>query len=162
MEPFILSAVSGGASHFDGSKSEMGMIEIIGILNVKMTRGKRHTPDAEDGRWPRRVDANSFAREMHEERRAEKKGGEAEVATGCSEFGGATHGELPLSMRRSKQEQRDAGLTHDAGLMADSIRFRRRVWKQDNRPRVCRLGTVGVRAEQKRRTGDAIRRGDPT
>jgi hypothetical protein len=31
------------------------------------------------------------------------------------ELGGGTHGELPLSVWRSKQEQRDAGPTHDAG-----------------------------------------------
>jgi hypothetical protein len=66
---------AGGASHSDGSKSEIGMIEFIGILNVKVIGGKRRTPDAEDGRWPRRVDANSLAREMHEERRAGRKGG---------------------------------------------------------------------------------------
>jgi hypothetical protein len=78
------------------------MIEFIGILNVKMTRGKRHTPNAKDGRWPRRVDVNSFAREMHEERRAGKKGDEAEVAAGCDELGGATHGELPSSLRRRR------------------------------------------------------------
>jgi hypothetical protein len=93
---------AGGASCSDGSKSEMGMIEFIGILNVRMTRGKRHTPDAKDGRWPRRVDVNSFAREMHEERRAGKKGDEAEVAAGCDELGGATHGELPSSLRRRR------------------------------------------------------------
>jgi hypothetical protein len=32
---------------------------------------------------------------------------------------------------------------------------------QDNRPRASRLKASGVRAEQKQRTGDAIRRGDP-
>jgi hypothetical protein len=37
-------------------------------------------------------------------RRAGKKGSEAEVATGCNEHGGATHDELPSSMRRSRQE----------------------------------------------------------
>jgi hypothetical protein len=37
-------------------------------------------------------------------RRAGKKGGKAEVATGCNELGGATHGELRSSMRRSEQE----------------------------------------------------------
>jgi hypothetical protein len=93
---------AGGASCSDGSKNELGMIEFIGILNVKMTRGKRHTPNAKDGRWPRRVDVNSFAREMHEERRAGKKGDEAEVAAGCDELGGATHGELPSSLRRRR------------------------------------------------------------
>jgi hypothetical protein len=103
-----------GASHSDASKSEIGMIEFIGILNVKVIGGKRLTPDAEDGPWPRRVDANSLAREMHEERRVGRKGGEAEVATGRNELGGATHDELPLSVRRSRQEQRSAGLTHSA------------------------------------------------
>jgi hypothetical protein len=52
-------------------------------------------------------------------------------------------------------------MCHDAGLTASLIRFRRRVRKQGNRPRACRLGAVGVGAEQKRRTGDAIRRGGP-
>jgi hypothetical protein len=46
--------------------------------------------------------------------------------------------------------------------MADSARFRRRVRVQDNRSRASRLKASGVRAEQKRRTRDAIRRGDPT
>jgi hypothetical protein len=64
-------------------------------------------------------------------------------------------------MRRSRQEQRDAGPTRDAGLTAGPIRFRRRVHMQDNRPRACRLGAVGVGAEQKRRTGDVIRRSGP-
>jgi hypothetical protein len=41
---------AGGASRSDGSKSEIGMIEFLRILNVKMTRGKRHTLDTEDGR----------------------------------------------------------------------------------------------------------------
>jgi hypothetical protein len=44
---------------------------------------------------------------------------------------------------------------------ADSIRFRRRVHMQGNRPRACRLGAVGAGAEQKRRTGDATKRGGP-
>jgi hypothetical protein len=46
--------------------------------------------------------------------------------------------------------------------VADSARFRRRVRVQDNRPCASRLKASGVRAKQKRRTGDAIRRGDPT
>jgi hypothetical protein len=46
--------------------------------------------------------------------------------------------------------------------VADSARFRRRVRVQDNRPRASRLKASGVRAKQKRRTGDAIRRADPT
>jgi hypothetical protein len=54
------------------------------------------------------------AREMHEERRAGRRGGEAKAATGCDELGGATHGELPSSIRRSRQEQRSADLTHSA------------------------------------------------
>jgi hypothetical protein len=37
-------------------------------------------------------------------RQAGKKGGEAEVATGCNEHRGATHDELPSSMRRLRQE----------------------------------------------------------
>jgi hypothetical protein len=65
---------------------------------------------------------------IHKERRAKKKDDEAGVATGCNELGGATHGELSLSLRRSKQEQRDTGLTRDAGLTADSVCFRRRVY----------------------------------
>jgi hypothetical protein len=52
-------------------------------------------------------------------------------------------------------------MCHDAGLMAGSIHFHGRVRKQGNRPRACRLGAVGVGAEQKRRTEDAIRRGGP-
>jgi hypothetical protein len=95
---------AGGASHSDGSKSEIGMIEFIRMLNVKVMGGKRRTRDAEDGRWPRRVDASSLAREMHEEWRAGRRGGEVKAATGCNELGGATHGELPSSMRRSRQE----------------------------------------------------------
>jgi hypothetical protein len=75
--------------------------------------------------------------------------------------GEARHDELPPLMRRSRQEQRDAGPTRDAGLTAGPIRFRRCVRVQDNRPRACRLGAVGVGAEQKRRTGDVIRRGGP-
>jgi hypothetical protein len=84
-------------------------------------------------------------------RRAGKKGSEAEVVTGCNEHGGAMHGELPPPMLRSKQEQRDAGPTRDAGLTADSVRFRRRVRMQGNQPRACRLGAVDAGAEQKRR-----------
>jgi hypothetical protein len=83
------------------------------------------------------------------------------VATGCNELGGATHGELPPPMQRSKQEQRDAGSTRDAGLTADSVRFRRRVRMQGNRPRACRLGVIDAGAEQKRRTGDATKRDGP-
>jgi hypothetical protein len=102
---------AGGASHSDGSKSEIGMIEFIGMLNVKVMGGKRRTSDAEDGRWPRRVDASSLACEMHEERRAGRRGGEAKAATGCDELGGATHGELPSPLRRSRQKQCSAGST---------------------------------------------------
>jgi hypothetical protein len=76
--------------------------------------GKWRTRDAEDGRWPRRVNASSLAHEMHEERRARRRGGEAKAATGCDELGGATHGELPSSIRRSGQKQRGAGSTHSA------------------------------------------------
>jgi hypothetical protein len=75
--------------------------------------------------------------------------------------GAARHDELPPPMRRLRQEQRDAGLTCDAGLMAGSIPFRRRVRMQGNRPRACRLGAVGAGAEQKRRTGDATKHGGP-
>jgi hypothetical protein len=53
-----------------------------------------------------------------------------------------------VAARRSGQEQRDAGSTRDAGLMAGSVRFRRRVRMQGNRPRACRLGAVGAGAEQ--------------
>jgi hypothetical protein len=45
--------------------------------------------------------------------------------------------------------------------VAGSARFRRRVRVQGNRPRACRLGAIGAGAEQKRRTGDATKRGDP-
>jgi hypothetical protein len=90
-------------------------------------------------------------------RRAGRKGGEAEVVAGCNELGGATHGELPLSVRRSKQEQCDTGLTCDAGLTADSIHFRRRMRKQGNRPRACRLGADGVEAERERRPCEWLR-----
>jgi hypothetical protein len=75
--------------------------------------------------------------------------------------GAARHDELPPPMQRSKQEQRDAGSTRDAGLTANSVRFRRRVRMQGNRPRACRLGAIGVGAEQKRCTGDATKCGDP-
>jgi hypothetical protein len=77
--------------------------------------GHRHqwsTPD--EGRRIERKDASSLAHEMHKERRAERKGGKAEVATGCIELGGATHGEFPSSVRKSRQEQRNAGSTHSA------------------------------------------------
>jgi hypothetical protein len=77
--------------------------------------GHRHqwsTPD--EGRRIERKDASLLAHEMHEKRRAERKGGKAEVATGCNEFGGATHGELPSSVRKSRQEQHRAGSTHSA------------------------------------------------
>jgi pentatricopeptide repeat protein len=80
---------AGGASHSDGSKSEISMIEFIGILNVKVIGGKRRTRDAEDGRWPRREDASELAREMHKGRRAGRRGGEARAATGCDELEGA-------------------------------------------------------------------------
>jgi pentatricopeptide repeat protein len=80
---------AGGASHSDGSKSEIGMIEFIGILNVKVIGGKRRTREAEDGRWPGREDASSLAHAMHEGRRAGRRGGEAKAATGCDELEGA-------------------------------------------------------------------------
>jgi hypothetical protein len=64
-------------------------------------------------------------------------------------------------MQRSKQEQRDADPTRDAGLTAGSVRFRRHVRMQGKRPRACRLEAVDAGAEQKRRTGDATKRGDP-
>jgi hypothetical protein len=102
---------AGGASHSDGSKSEIGMIESIEMLNVKVMGGKRRMRDAEDARWLRRVDASSLAREMHEERRAGRRGGEAKAATECNELGGAMHGELPSSIRRSRQKQHSADLT---------------------------------------------------
>jgi hypothetical protein len=79
------------------------------------SRGHRHqwsTPD--EGRRIERKDVSSLAHEMHEERRAERKGGKAEVATGCNELRGATHGELPSSVRKSRQEQRSAGSTYSA------------------------------------------------
>jgi hypothetical protein len=63
-------------------------------------RNKWSTLD--EGRRIEREDASSLAREMHEERRAGRKGGKAEVATGCDELGGATHGELPSSLRRRR------------------------------------------------------------
>jgi pentatricopeptide repeat protein len=59
-------------------------------------------------------DASSLAHEMHEERRARRRRGEAKAATECDELGGATHGELPSSIRRSRQEQRSADLTRNA------------------------------------------------
>jgi hypothetical protein len=70
------------------------------------------TPD--EGRRIEKKDTSSLAHEMHEERRAERKGGKAEVATGCNELGGATHGELPSSVQKSRQEQRSAGSTYSA------------------------------------------------
>jgi hypothetical protein len=70
------------------------------------------------------------------------------VVTECNELGGATHGELPPPMQRSKQKQRDAGLT------ANSVRFRRRVRVQGNRPRASRLRASGVRVIQEQRAGD--------
>jgi hypothetical protein len=45
--------------------------------------------------------------------------------------------------------------------VAGSARFRRRVRVQGNRPRASRLRASGARAEQKRRTGDVTKRGDP-
>jgi hypothetical protein len=54
----------------------------------EVLRWKASTQDAEDGQWPRRVNASSLAREMHEERRARRRGGEAKAATGCDELGG--------------------------------------------------------------------------
>jgi hypothetical protein len=53
------------------------------------------------------------------------------------------------------------GSTRDTGLTANSVRFRRHVRMQGNRPRACRLGAVGVGAEHKRGTGDATKRGGP-
>jgi pentatricopeptide repeat protein len=79
---------AGGASHSDGSKSEIGMSEFIEILNVKVMGGKRRTRDAEDGWWPIREDANSLTPEMHKGRRAGRRGGEAKAATECDELGG--------------------------------------------------------------------------
>jgi hypothetical protein len=66
-----------------------------------------------------------------------------------------------LEEPRCSQAQR-APSTHaevDAELTTDSVRFCKRVRMQGNRPRACRLGAVGVGAEQKQRTGDAIRHG---
>jgi hypothetical protein len=74
--------------------------------------------------------------------------------------GAARHDKLPSPMQRLKQEQRDTGSTRDAGLTVDSVHFYRHVRMQGNQPRACRLGAVGVGAEQKRRTGDATKRGD--
>jgi hypothetical protein len=45
--------------------------------------------------------------------------------------------------------------------VANSVCFHRRMRMQGNRPRACRLGAIGAGAEQKRRTGDATRRGGP-
>jgi hypothetical protein len=77
------------------------------------------------------------------------------VATGCNELGGATLGELPPPMQRSKQKQRDAGLT------ANSVRFHRRVRVQDNRPRASKWRASGVRAEREQHARGATRRDDP-
>jgi hypothetical protein len=63
-----------------------------------------------------RTRARSLACEMHEERRAGRKGGEAKAATGCDELGGAMHGELPSSMRRSGQERHSADSMCNARL----------------------------------------------
>jgi hypothetical protein len=52
---------AGGASRSGDSKSAIDMVEFIGIWNVKVTKGQRHTLDAEDGRWPRRVDTQRAA-----------------------------------------------------------------------------------------------------
>jgi hypothetical protein len=64
--------------------------------------------------------------------------------------GAARHGELPSSMRRSRQEQRDAGPTRNTGLTAGSVRFRRRVQAGG---RWC-----GSRAEAAHRRCDQARR----
>jgi hypothetical protein len=63
-------------------------------------------------------------------------------------------------MRRSRQEQRDAGPTRGAGLTAGSARFRRRVRVQGNGPRTSRLRASDVRAVQEHCAGDATGRID--
>jgi hypothetical protein len=45
--------------------------------------------------------------------------------------------------------------------VAGSVRFRRRVRVQGNRPRASMLWASGVRAVQEQCAGDATRRGDP-
>jgi hypothetical protein len=58
-------------------------------------------------------------------------------------------------MQRSKQKQ------HDAGLTANSVRFRRHVRVQGNRPRASRVRANGVGAVQEQRAGDTTKHGDP-
>jgi hypothetical protein len=94
--------------------------------------GHRHqwsTPD--EGQRIEKKDTSSLAHEMHEERRAERKGGKVEVATGCNELGGATHGELPSSIRKSRWEQCDTGLTCNArpATVVGQTRGRRNKWR---------------------------------
>jgi hypothetical protein len=67
------------------------------------------------------------------------------------------HGELPLSVRRSKQEQREAGPTRDAGLTAGFVRSRRHVRMQSNRLRANRLRASDAGAKE----GLARERMDP-
>jgi hypothetical protein len=54
----------------------------------------------------------------------------AKAAVKRDELGGGTHGKLPLSVRRSKQEQCDTGPTRDAGLTAGLARSRKHVRMQ--------------------------------
>jgi hypothetical protein len=75
--------------------------------------------------------------------------------------GAARLGELPPSMQRSKQEQRDADPTCNAGLTAGSARFRRHVRIQGNGSRASKLRASGVRAVQEQCAGDETGRGDP-
>jgi hypothetical protein len=63
----------------------------------------------------------------------------AKAAVRHDELRGGTHGKLPLSVRRSKQEQCDTGSTRNAGLTASLARSRRHVRMQSNRLRANRL-----------------------
>jgi hypothetical protein len=111
----------------------------------------RWRPDAVSSLDPRGGGETLIARQVR------RRSCGAKAAVRRDELGGGTHGELPLSVRRLKQEQRDAGPTRDAGLTAGFIHSRRHVRMQSNRLRTNRLRASDAEAKE----GLALERMDP-
>jgi hypothetical protein len=78
---------------------------------------------------------------------------------------GGRGGECGAAKRRRRSRRNWTGASTGASgsvlPVAGSVRFRRRVRVQGNRPCASRLRASGVRAERERRTGDATKRGGP-
>jgi hypothetical protein len=108
--------------------------------DVQSNDAWRWRPDAVSSLDPR------GGREVLIVRQVRRRSCGAKAAIRRDELGGDTHGELPLSVRRSKQEQRDASPTRDAGLTAGFIRSRRHV--QSNRLRANRLKASDAGAKE--------------